>query len=159
MTTLTGDEDLMRQCLAEAAAAAALGEVPVGALVVVDGRIVGRGGNQPIRRCDPTAHAEIVALRAAATAIGNYRLVGATLVVTLEPCAMCVGALMHARVERVVFGCADPKAGALGGRFDLAAQAGFNHSLRVTGGVLAGAAREQLQAFFRARRGTAPPLA
>jgi tRNA(adenine34) deaminase len=149
------DEALMRECLREAAAAAAAGEVPVGALVALDGRIVGRGRNQPIATSDPTAHAEIVALRAAGAALGNYRLTGTTLVVSLEPCAMCVGALIHARVGRVVFGCADAKGGALGGRLDLSAQPGLNHHFSIAAGVLADEARAQLQAFFRHRRGTA----
>ena len=151
------DEALMRECLREAAAAAQAGEVPVGALVVLDGRVLGRGRNQSIASSDPTAHAEIVALRAAGAVLGNYRLVGATLVVSLEPCVMCVGALIHARVARVVFGCADAKGGGLGGLLDLAAQPGFNHCFSVEAGVLADEARAQLQAFFRRRRGAAAP--
>ena len=150
------DAALMRECLREADAAAAAGEVPVGALVVVDGRIVARGRNQPIASCDPSAHAEIVALRAAGAAQANYRLPGATLVVSVEPCVMCVGAIIQARVARVVFGCADAKAGGLGGLLDLTAHAGFNHYFAVSGGVLADEARERLQRFFRARRGAAP---
>jgi tRNA(adenine34) deaminase len=147
------DAALMRECLCEADAAAAAGEVPVGAVVAIDGRIVGRGHNQPIASHDPSAHAEIVALRAAGALLANYRLTGATLVVSVEPCVMCVGAIIQARVARVVFGCADAKAGGLGGLLDLAAQPGFNHYFAVTGGVLADEARARLQRFFRARRG------
>lgn len=147
-----GDEALMRECLREADAAAAAGEVPIGAVVSRDGRIIGRGHNRPIAACDPSAHAEIVALRAAAAACGNYRLPGATLVVTVEPCIMCVGAALHARVARVVFGCPDPKGGALGGLLDLGAQPGFNHTFAITAGVLAAEARARLQSFFRTRR-------
>lgn len=147
------DAALMRECLREADAAAAAGEVPVGAVVAVDGRIVGRGHNRPIADCDPSAHAEIVALRAAGAALANYRLPDTTLVVSVEPCVMCVGAIIQARVARVVYGCPDPKAGGLGGLLDLAAQPGFNHYFAVTGGVLADEARARLQRFFRARRG------
>ncbi|MDX2170820.1 MAG: tRNA adenosine(34) deaminase TadA [Deltaproteobacteria bacterium] len=147
------DVALMRECLREADAAAAADEVPVGAVVALDGRIIGRGHNRPIASHDPSAHAEIVALRAAGAALGNYRLTGATLVVSVEPCVMCVGAIIQARVARVVFGCADPKAGGLGGLLDLTAQPGFNHYFAVTRGVLADDARDRLQRFFRARRG------
>jgi tRNA(adenine34) deaminase len=153
-TDRDADEALMRECLREADAAAAAGEVPVGAVVAVDGRIVGRGHNRPIATNDPSAHAEIVALRAAGKELGNYRLTAATLVVSVEPCVMCVGAIIQARVARVVFGCADSKAGGLGGLLDLAAQPGFNHYFAITGGVLADQARERLQRFFRARRAT-----
>ncbi|MEO8603002.1 MAG: tRNA adenosine(34) deaminase TadA [bacterium] len=146
------DEALMRECLREADAAAQAGEVPVGAVVVLGDRIIGRGRNQSIASADPTAHAEIVALRAASQALGNYRLAGATLLVTLEPCVMCVGALIQARIARLVFGCADTKGGALGGLLDLSAQPGFNHYFRIQSGVLADAARAQLQDFFRRRR-------
>ncbi len=149
------DAELMRACLAEAAAAARAGEVPVGAVVAIGGRIIARGRNQPIATHDPTGHAEIVALRAAGRGHGNYRLTGAALFVTVEPCLMCVGAAIHARVGRVVYGCADPKAGALGGRFDAAAAPGLNHRFTVTGGVLAEECRALLQDFFRARRGGA----
>ena len=150
------DEEYMRECLLEAAAAEAAGEVPVGAVVVRDGRIVGRGSNCPIGTNDPSGHAEIVALRAAGQAIGNYRLVDAELFVTVEPCAMCVGALVHARVSRVVFGCGDPKAGALGGRFDLMAVGAFNHRFAIRGGVLEAEARALLQRFFQTRRADGP---
>jgi tRNA(adenine34) deaminase len=142
----------MYQALVAAQEAAALGEVPIGAVLVRDDRIVGRGHNAPIAMSDPTAHAEVLALRAAARAAGNYRLPGTTLYVTVEPCAMCVGALLQARVTRVVFGCSDPKAGALGSVCNLAA-ARTNHRFTVTGGVCADEARALLQGFFRLRRG------
>jgi tRNA(adenine34) deaminase len=145
----------MRECLREAAAAAAAGEVPVGALVVVEGRIVAQGHNRPIAACDPSAHAEIVALRAAGAALGNYRIADGDLYVTVEPCLMCVGAIIQARLRRVVYGCADPKSGALGGLFDVTRQGGLNHRFAVTGGVLADDAAALLQQFFRARRGAA----
>jgi len=133
--------------------AGAAGEVPVGALVVLDGDVVGRGFNQPIGRHDPTAHAEIMALRDAATRLGNYRLPGCTLYVTLEPCAMCAGAIMHARIERVVFGARDPKTGAAGSIIDLFAEARLNHHTSVLGGVLAEECGSLLSSFFAARRG------
>ena len=131
----------------------ACGEVPVGALVVIDGEVVGRGFNQPVGRRDPTAHAEIVALRDAAARLGNYRLPGCTLYVTLEPCAMCAGAIMHARVARVVFGARDPKTGAAGSVVDLFAAARLNHHTSVSGDVLADECGSLLSAFFAARRG------
>lgn len=146
------DEDYMRAALAEAQVAGACGEVPVGAVVVLDGEIVGRGYNQPIGRHDPTAHAEIVALRAAAAKVGNYRLPGCELFVTLEPCAMCSGAIMHARVARVVFGARDPKTGVAGSIIDLFAETRLNHHARVEGGVLAQECGHMLSSFFAARR-------
>ncbi len=142
----------MRECLREAAAAERAGEVPVGAVVVVDGQIVARGRNQPIAAHDPTGHAEIVALRAAGAVLGNYRLTDGTLYVTVEPCLMCVGAVVHARLRRVVFGCGDPKGGALGGLFDVTAAGRLNHRFDVTGGLLAADAQAMLQRFFQARR-------
>jgi len=142
----------MQQALAVAQQAAVLGEVPVGAVLVRGGRMVGSGYNAPITMSDPTAHAEVLALREAARAAGNYRLPGTTLYATVEPCAMCVGALLQARVTRVVFGCADPKTGALGSVWDLAA-ARTNHRFTVTAGVCADEARALLQGFFRLRRG------
>lgn len=145
------DDDFMRSALALAAEAEARGEVPVGALVVKDGVVIGCGRNGPIGTHDPTAHAEVVALRDAAARIGNYRLAGATLYVTLEPCAMCAGAIMHARIERLVFGAADPKTGACGSVIDLFSTA-LNHHAAVTGGVLAGECGARLSAFFSARR-------
>jgi tRNA(adenine34) deaminase len=126
----------MRQALAEAAKAIDAGEVPVGAVVVLDGAVTGTGFNQPISSSDPTAHAEIVAMRAAAGRIGNYRLTGATLYVTVEPCLMCVGAMVHARIARVVYGATEPKAGALVSMTRAHELAGLNHRLDVTGGVL-----------------------
>lgn len=142
----------MREALALAREAAAVDEVPVGAVVVVDGEIVGRGFNQPIRRHDPTAHAEVMALRDAAARLGNYRLPGSTLYVTLEPCVMCTGAIMHARVARVVFGATDPKTGAAGSVVDLYAEPRLNHHAEIAGGVLAGECGALLSAFFAARR-------
>jgi tRNA(adenine34) deaminase len=127
--------------------------VPVGAVVVLEGEVVGRGFNQPIGRHDPTAHAEIMALRDAAIRLGNYRLPGCTLYVTLEPCAMCAGAIMHARIERVVFGARDPKTGAAGSIIDLFAEARLNHHTAVVGGVLAEECGSLLSGFFAARRG------
>ncbi|MBK6675811.1 MAG: tRNA adenosine(34) deaminase TadA [Rhodocyclaceae bacterium] len=146
------DEAFMRAALALAREAATLDEVPVGAVVVVDGEIVGRGCNQPIRRHDPTAHAEIMALRAAAARLGNYRLPGATLYVTLEPCAMCAGAMMHARIGRVVFGARDPKTGAAGSVVDLFGEARLNHHADIEGDVLAEECGALLSGFFAARR-------
>jgi len=147
-------EHYLSRALALAEHAAAEGEVPVGAVVVVDGGVVGSGWNRPITTRDPSAHAEIVALRAAGQALGAYRMPGTTLYVTLEPCPMCVGAMIHARVERVVFGASDPKTGALGGMLALHEHPSHNHRLAVTGGVLAEACGERLRAFFRERRST-----
>lgn len=143
----------MRLCLAEAAAAGAAGEVPVGALVVRSGTVLARAGNRTIADRDPTAHAEIVALRAAALAAGNHRLPEVEVFVTVEPCMMCVGALIQARVRSVVFGCADPKAGFLGSVADYTSFPRLNHRFAVRGGVCAAAAAELLQDFFRQRRG------
>jgi tRNA(adenine34) deaminase len=142
----------MRAALAEAAKAAALDEVPIGAVIVHEGAIVGAGFNQPISSHDPTAHAEVVALRAAAAAIGNYRLTGATLYVTVEPCLMCVGALVHARVRRVVYGAAEPKTGALVSAVAGLALPGLNHTFEVVGGVREEESRALMQEFFKARR-------
>jgi tRNA(adenine34) deaminase len=147
-----GDEGFMREAYALAEAAAREGEVPVGAIVVKDGEIVGRGSNRPIGSHDPTAHAEIVALRDAAARLGNYRLTGCELHVTLEPCAMCVGAMLHARLARVVFGASDPKTGACGGAVALSADAKLNHQTRFEGGVLADACGALLRRFFAERR-------
>jgi tRNA(adenine34) deaminase len=146
------DERFMQEALDLARQAATLDEVPVGAIVVLDGEIVGRGFNQPIGRADPTAHAEIVALRDAATRLGNYRLPDATLYVTLEPCIMCSGAIMHARVARVVFGARDPKTGAAGSVVDIFAEGRLNHHAEVTSGVLAAECGAMLSNFFAARR-------
>ncbi len=150
--TRDGDVTWMRLALAEAAAADAAGEVPIGAVVVVSGEVVGRGYNRPIGAVDPTAHAEILALRAAAQAVGNYRLVDADVFVTVEPCLMCVGALVHARVRRVVFGTAEPKTGALGSSVDALAIPTLNHRFSVTSGVLEDECRAIVQAFFARRR-------
>ncbi len=142
----------MERALALAREAAAAGEVPVGAVLVRDGALVAEGRNRPIADHDPTAHAEIVALRAAGRRLANYRLPGTTLYVTLEPCTMCVGAMVHARVQRLVFGAPDPRTGAAGSVIDLARAPFHNHRLAVTGGVLAEASAELLRDFFRRRR-------
>lgn len=147
------DADYMREALTLAVAAEARGEVPVGAVVVKDGVIIGRGFNHPISGHDPTAHAEIVAMRNAAAAIGNYRLVGCELYVTLEPCVMCAGAIMHARIVRVVYGASDLKTGACGSAIDLFADAKLNHHAAIVAGVLAGECGARLSAFFSKRRG------
>ncbi|MCX8085944.1 MAG: tRNA adenosine(34) deaminase TadA [Rhodocyclaceae bacterium] len=146
------DADYMAAALALARQAASLDEVPVGAIVVKEGEIVGRGFNQPISRQDPTAHAEVMALRDAAARLGNYRLPGCELFVTLEPCAMCIGAIFHARIARVVFGARDPKTGAAGSVIDLFAEARLNHHAEVVGGVLAEECGALLSGFFAARR-------
>jgi tRNA(adenine34) deaminase len=146
------DAIFMRQALDQARNAWALGEVPVGAVVVKDGELIATGFNQPIGTHDPTAHAEIMALRAAATILGNYRLPGCELYVTLEPCAMCSGAMMHARLARVVFGAADPKTGACGSIVNLFQQEKLNHHTEVIGGVLAEECGSLLKEFFAARR-------
>lgn len=146
------DSTFMGLALDLAREAGAAGEVPVGALVVMAGEVVGRGSNQPIGRHDPTAHAEIVALRDAATRLGNYRLPGCTLYVTLEPCIMCAGAIMHARIDRVVFGARDPKTGAAGSVIDLFAESRLNHHTAIEGGVLAEQCGSLLSGFFAARR-------
>ena len=147
------DEAWMREALRMAAEAQKLGEVPVGAVVVIDNEIVGRGSNRPINRVDPTAHAEIEALRDAAQQIGNYRLPGASLVVTVEPCTMCAGALVHARVERLVFGVREPRAGAVVSSAAVLANPKLNHRVGVTEGVLADECASLLTEFFRSRRG------
>lgn len=145
-------DDFMRLALAEARRARDLGEVPVGAVMVKDGEVVGAGFNQPIRSLDPTAHAEVIALRAAAQALGNYRVPGTTLYVTVEPCLMCVGAIVHARVGSVVYGAADPKSGAVRSLLDPETLP-LNHRFEVVEGVLLEECRELLQEFFRSRRG------
>ncbi|ANO50833.1 tRNA adenosine(34) deaminase TadA [Woeseia oceani] len=142
----------MQEALRLAALAAEQGEVPVGAVVVRRGEIIGRGYNRPIANHDPTAHAEIMALREAAAAIGNYRLTGCELVVTLEPCVMCLGAMLHARVSRLLFGAYDEKAGAAGSVLDLSSERALNHRIEVSGGLLADESRELLQSFFVSRR-------
>ena len=146
------DIQYMQAALALAAEAALAGEVPVGAVVVKDGAIIGRGSNAPISRHDPSAHAEILALRDAASSIGNYRLVGCTLYVTLEPCAMCSGAIQHARIARLVYGAKDPKTGACGSVVDLMAEPRLNHHAEVAGGVMADTCGLMLSSFFAERR-------
>src|SRR5215470_2073459 len=146
------DAAMMREALQLAALAAEQGEVPVGAVVVKDGKIVGRGYNAPIASHDPTAHAEIRALRDAAKALANYRLGGCTLYVTLEPCAMCAGSIMHARISRLIYGAADPKTWACGSVVDLFANDKLNHHAGVTAGVLASECGALLSDFFRGRR-------
>ena len=142
----------MREALDEARRGAAAGEVPVGAVVVIDGAIAGRGFNQPIGTNDPTAHAEIVALRDAARNVQNYRLTGATIYVTIEPCQMCVGAMIHARVARLVYGAREPKAGAIESAMRAHEHPALNHRMTATGGVLEEECRAVMQAFFEARR-------
>lgn len=142
----------MRAALAEAGAAAEEGEIPVGAVVVADGEIIASGHNRSIRDADPSAHAEIIALRAAARAQNNYRLSNATLFVTLEPCVMCVGAIVQARIGRLVFGAYDDKAGALGSATDLTDSKALNHRFEINGGLLADESGALLKAFFQLRR-------
>ena len=146
------DEFFMREALSLARSAECLGEVPVGAVVVRDGVILGRGFNSPIGESDPTAHAEISALRDAARALGNYRLPGCELFVTLEPCAMCAGAILHARIARVVYGARDPKTGVHGSVVDLFAVERLNHHTEVVGGILADECSQLLSSFFAQRR-------
>ncbi len=152
------DRGFMHRALALAQQAALQGEVPVGAVVVHQGRVVGKGWNHPIGGADATAHAEIHAIRAACRALGNYRLTQATLYVTLEPCAMCSGAIMHARIARVVFGAADPKTGACGSVVDLFAEARLNHHATVEGGLLAPESVALLREFFAGRRSRPEPM-
>lgn len=147
------DAVFMRRALELARGAELSGEVPVGAVLVLEGAVIGEGWNRPIGSCDPSSHAEIEALRAGARQLGNYRLAGSTLYVTMEPCPMCAGAMIHARVARVVYGTPDLRAGAAGTVIDVLGSAAANHRVAVTGGVLADECRELLQGFFRARRG------
>jgi tRNA(adenine34) deaminase len=142
----------MRRALELAQTAGERGEVPVGAVVVLDGKIIGEGSNRPIGNCDPTAHAEVVALRSAAEQMQNYRLPGAVLYVTIEPCTMCLGTMMHARVERLVYGAAEPRAGALQSQLRLAEQDFFNHKIAVEGGVMAEECARLVREFFQGRR-------
>ena len=146
------DVEFMREALKLAAKGRERGEVPVGAVVVLDGAVVGRGFNQPISTHDPTAHAEIVAIRDAAARLGNYRLTGATLYVTIEPCQMCVGAMVHARIARLVFGATEPKAGAVESAMRALDHPSLNHRVEATGGVLLDDCRQMMQAFFQERR-------
>jgi tRNA(adenine34) deaminase len=150
------DAAWMELALEQAALASAAGEVPVGALVIRDGEIIGRGHNRNLLDNDPTAHAEIVALRQAAARLGNHRLTGCIMVATIEPCAMCAGALIHSRIARLVYGATDPKAGAAGSMLQVINHPGLNHQMEVTAGVLAGKCSDVLQAFFRQKRQQAP---
>ena len=151
------DEHHMRRALELARCGEAEGEVPVGAVLVADGRVVAETWNRPVALADPTAHAEILALRAAGQTLGNYRLAGATLYVTLEPCAMCAGAMVHARLARLVYGAHDPKAGAAGSVFELLRTPILNHRVEVVPGVLAEECSELLRTFFQLRRGRRAP--
>lgn len=148
----TGDQQLMQAALDEARAAAERGEVPVGAVVVIDGRIIARAGNRTIADCDPTAHAEIVALREAAAAVANYRLLDATMYVTIEPCAMCAGAMIQARIARLVYGADDPKSGAVSSCLSVLDHPHLNHKVEVTSGIARDEAATLLKEFFSARR-------
>ncbi len=149
---MTPDHEFMARALELARAAEAAGEVPVGAVLVKEGRIIGEGFNRPISTHDPTAHAEMVALRAGAATVGSYRLLDTTLYVTLEPCAMCAAAMVHARVKRLVFAARDPKAGAAGSVFNIVQHPALNHSVDCEEGVLAGECSAMLKGFFKARR-------
>jgi tRNA(adenine34) deaminase len=158
---VTVHDQFMAEALVQAGTARDADEVPIGAVVVVDGVVVGRGFNQPISSGDPTAHAEIVAIRDAARAVGNYRLTGATLYVTIEPCLMCVGAFVHARIGTVVYGASEPRTGALESTVRAGDLPGHNHRVAIVGGVCEEECRALMQEFFRARRGrkeTAGPL-
>ena len=146
------DRQFMQQALSQAKLAAAAGEVPVGAILVRDGQIISTGFNQPITNSDPSAHAEMMALRAAAQSESNYRLPGTTLYVTLEPCTMCAGAMLHARVERVVFGAADPKTGAAGSVLNVFSEKQINHQTQVEGGIMGEECGQVLRDFFKERR-------
>jgi tRNA(adenine34) deaminase len=150
--TAAADIDFMREALRESHAAAERGEVPVGAVIVHDGRIIARGHNRTISDNDPTAHAEMIALRDAARALGNYRLLGASLYVTVEPCAMCAGAMIQARIARLIYGCTEPKGGAIQSCFQVLHSPAVNHRVEVTSGVLADDCARALQDFFQSRR-------
>jgi tRNA(adenine34) deaminase len=150
---MVNDETWMEEALREASRAQAAREVPVGAVVVCDGRVVGRGHNRNLLDSDPTAHAEVVALREAGRALGNHRLLDCEMFVTIEPCSMCAGALIHARLKRLVYGAQDPKAGAVTSVLQVLNHPSLNHQMEVRGGVLAGRCAELVQAFFRERRG------
>jgi len=149
---MSSDIEYMRRAIALAEMAAAVGEVPVGALVVKDGEIIGEGYNQPITSCDPTGHAEIIAMRNACAKLQNYRLSGCDLFVTIEPCTMCVGAMIHARIGKIVFGAAEPRAGALESQLRLMDENHYNHSIEWQGGVLAEECGEIISNFFRRKR-------
>ncbi len=149
---MIGSREAMETALAEARLAGEAGEVPIGAVIVGEEKIIARGQNRVLRDVDPTAHAEIVAMRAAAAALGNYRLAGCTLYVTLEPCAMCAGAVIHARLDRLVFAAADPKAGACGSVLSVVNHPQLNHQMQVEQGIAAEESAELLRGFFRERR-------
>ena len=151
---MEADDEFMREALTEARAARDKGEVPVGAVVVLEGAVIGRGHNEVITLTDPTAHAEIVALREAAQSLGNYRLAGAVLYSTIEPCAMCAGAILHARISRLVYGADDPKAGAVVTHFGICSTDFLNHRVMIDGGILEAECREVIQSFFREKRKT-----
>ena len=146
------DEEFMREALSEAKEALRIDEVPIGAVVVFENRIIGRGFNRTITDVDPTAHAEIVALREAAKELGNYRLIGATIYTTVEPCVMCAGALVNSRISRLVFGTVDPRFGAVATNFQLCSSGSLNHQLEVNGGTLEAECRELIQQFFKSKR-------
>ena len=150
--SMSTDVGFMEQALEEARASAAAGEVPVGAILVHEGKVISRSGNRTIRDCDPTAHSEMVVLREGSRVLGNYRLAGTTLYVTVEPCNMCAGAMIQARVPRLVYGCDDPKGGAVRSCFEVLTHPRLNHQVEVTAGVLANECAAILQSFFAARR-------
>ena len=152
LTRMDADIELMEQALEEARVCAAAGEVPIGALLVREGQIIARSGNRTIRDCDPTAHAEMVVLREGSRKLGNYRLAGTTLYVTVEPCSMCAGGMIQARVPRLVYGCDDPKGGAVRSCFEMLNHPQLNHRVEVTAGILANECAAILQSFFAARR-------
>ena len=152
LTRMDADIELMEQALEEARVCAAAGEVPIGALLVREGQIIARSGNRTIRDCDPTAHAEIVVLREGSRKLGNYRLAGTTLYVTVEPCSMCAGGMIQARVPRLVYGCDDPKGGAVRSCFEMLNHPRLNHRVEVTASILASECAAILQSFFAARR-------
>ena len=152
LTRMHADIELMEQALEEARVSAAAGEVPIGALLVYEGQIIARSGNRTIRDCDPTAHAEMVVLREGSRKLGNYRLAGTTLYVTVEPCSMCAGGMIQARVPRLVYGCDDPKGGAVRSCFEMLNHPRLNHRVEVTAGILANECAAILQSFFAARR-------
>lgn len=149
---MKNDLEFMAEALEEARAAALAGEVPVGALLVHDGGVIARAGNRTIRDCDPTAHAEVVVLREGSRKLGNYRLAGTTLYVTIEPCSMCAGAVVQARVRRLVYGCAEPKGGAVESCFEMLSHPVLNHQVDVTAGVMRSECAALIQSFFAARR-------
>lgn len=149
---MDSDIGFMQEALEEARSAATAGEVPVGAVLTLEGRVIARSGNRTIRDCDPTAHAEIIVLRSAARVVDNYRLAGTTLYVTIEPCSMCAGAMIQARIPRLVYGANDPKAGAVQTYFQILSNPSLNHQVEITAGVLADECAEVIQSFFAKRR-------